>query len=113
MPNNDLDNVIDTVEKIDVKIKEKVAKPAMYKVLLHNDDITDGLFVIGILNKIFNKSTQEAISIATKVHTSGMPEVVAIYPKNIAKEKVEKTEILARQNNFPLKFSYEKDVGES
>ena len=42
--------------------KPKTKKPSMYNVLLLNDDYTPMEFVVMVLEKIFNKKQEEAVS---------------------------------------------------
>src|SRR5690349_6103042 len=51
-----------------VKVKVKTKKPAMYKVLLLNDDFTPMEFVVYVLERVFRKSRIEANDIMLKVH---------------------------------------------
>ncbi len=49
--------------KTKTKPKPKLARPRVYKVLLHNDDYTPMEFVVLILREVFNKSDADAVSI--------------------------------------------------
>src|SRR5260370_30926115 len=54
-----------------VKAKPKTKKPSMYKVLMLNDDYTPMEFVVHILQRLFQKSAQEATRIMLHVHKRG------------------------------------------
>src|SRR3954467_88459 len=69
------------------KVEEKVKKPAMYVVVVHNDPITPRAFVVTVLKKHFGKSEEEATSIMLKAHNFGVG-AVAIYSFEIAETKV-------------------------
>ena len=43
--------------------REQVQEPPMYRVLLHNDDYTTMEFVVMILERIFDKDSEEATRI--------------------------------------------------
>ena len=90
-----------------VKAKPKTKKPAMYKVLMLNDDYTPMEFVVHILERFFGKSRQEATRIMLHVHQNGMG-VAGVYPYEIAETKVREVEELARESQFPLKCVMEK-----
>ena len=80
----------------------------MYRVLLLNDDYTTMEFVVQILMLIFNKSMEEATRIMLNVHRKGVG-VCGVYPYGVAETKVDTVHALARENEFPLKCTMEKD----
>ncbi|HCC53855.1 MAG TPA: ATP-dependent Clp protease adapter ClpS [Desulfobulbaceae bacterium] len=88
--------------------KQQTRQPSMYKVLLHNDDYTTMDFVVMILEKIFHKSITEASQIMLNVHEQGRG-VAGVYPRDVAETKMILVYDLARQNEYPLKCSLEKD----
>jgi len=71
----------------DVKNVERTDKPSMYKVLLHNCDYVEGMFVADLLQKHFGKTIQEAVSIMLAAHRSNLA-LVGVYTKDIAETKV-------------------------
>ena len=80
---------------------QKLEKPPLYKVLMHNDDFTTQEFVIFVLNKVFMRSEMESFTIMLKVHNEGVG-VAGIYPKAIAEMKCEKAMNMARAQEFPF-----------
>ncbi|MEW6126639.1 MAG: ATP-dependent Clp protease adaptor ClpS [Acidobacteriota bacterium] len=90
------------------KSKEKLQKPPLYKVLLHNDDYTTMEFVVFILISVFKKSETEAFVIMLKVHQEGIG-VAGVYSYEIAETKAEKVMALARQNEYPLLCTVEEE----
>ena len=56
--------------------RTKTQKPAMYKVLLLNDDYTPMEFVIYVLQRFFSKSAEDATKIMLHVHQNGVVFVV-------------------------------------
>ena len=66
-----------------VTLEEELKEPAMYRVLLHNDDYTTMDFVVKILEEVFHKSQQESVTIMMAVHEKGMG-VCGVYPREIA-----------------------------
>ena len=91
------------IEKSKIKIKE----PKKYKVIMHNDDFTSMEFVVFVLMNIFNKNNNDAVNIMMTVHKGGKA-VVGVYSYDIAKSKVEKTTVLAKEEGFPFKLSIEE-----
>jgi ATP-dependent Clp protease adaptor protein ClpS len=95
-------------EETATKSKEKLKKPSLYKVLLHNDDYTTQDFVVYVLTTVFRKSVEEAITIMLKVHMEGVG-VAGIYSYEIAETKAEKVITLARENEYPLLATVEEE----
>lgn len=92
-----------------VKTRSKTKKPSMYKVLLLNDDYTPMEFVIHILERIFNKSQQEATQIMLHVHQKGAG-LCGVYTFDVAETKATQVMELARKNQHPLQCTIEKDA---
>ncbi len=86
--------------------KTKLRPPSMYKVLMHNDDYTTMEFVILVLQKFFNKNSDEAHAIMLEVHNRGFG-ICGIYTYEVAESKVAKVTKYARDNGHPLKCSTE------
>ena len=57
---------------VETRHEKKLAKPRMYKVLLHNDHYTTREFVVAILIEIFRKSETDAVQIMMHVHQRGI-----------------------------------------
>jgi ATP-dependent Clp protease adaptor protein ClpS len=88
--------------------KEKLEKPPLYKVLIHNDDFTTMEFVVFVLTNVFNRSEGEAFRIMLQVHVEGIG-VAGVYTYEIAQMKAEKATSLARESEFPLLFTVEEE----
>jgi ATP-dependent Clp protease adaptor protein ClpS len=91
-----------------VKAKPKTKKPAMYKVLMLNDDYTPMEFVVHILERFFSKNRQEATRIMLHVHRRGVG-VCGVYTYEVAETKVTQVMDFARQHQHPLQCTLEKD----
>jgi len=98
----------DIQEGVITEIEEEVDEPPMYKVLLHNDDYTTKVFVIGILTAYFNKSMEEATQIMWHIHKKGIG-VCGVYPYEVAETKVSLVSEVARENGYPLKSTMEPE----
>ena len=88
----------------DLAIKPSVVKPklpAMYKVLLLNDDYTPMEFVVETIQRFFNKNREQATQIMLKVHTEGMG-VCGVYPQDIAETKMKQVLTYAKESQHPL-----------
>lgn len=88
--------------------KEKLQKPPLYKVLLHNDDFTTMDFVVFVLVQVFHKSEEEAIQIMLAVHHQGVG-VAGVYTYEIAETKVNQVHNLAKAHEYPLLCSLEEE----
>lgn len=94
--------------KVVEKKRQKLALPPLYKVLLHNDDYTTMDFVIIILERVFNKDSEEAGQIMLNVHQHGLG-IAGVYPLDIAETKIILVHDMAKKNEYPLKCSLEKE----
>jgi ATP-dependent Clp protease adaptor protein ClpS len=93
---------------VDTKTKPATKKPAMYKVLLLNDDYTPMDFVVQILEVFFNKVHEEAMRIMLQVHKTGVG-VCGVYTFEIAETKVAQVLAAAKQAQHPLQCTMEKE----
>jgi len=91
-----------------LKPKPKVKKPAMYKVLLLNDDYTPMEFVVHILESLFRKNRQESTDIMLHVHRRGVG-ICGIFTHEVAETKVTQVMDFARANEQPLQCTMEKE----
>jgi ATP-dependent Clp protease adaptor protein ClpS len=91
-----------------LKPRPRTKKPAMYKVLLLNDDYTPMDFVIYILERFFNKNRQEATDIMLHVHRRGVG-VCGVFTYEVAETKVNQVMDFARANEQPLQCTMEKE----
>jgi ATP-dependent Clp protease adaptor protein ClpS len=91
-----------------IKTRPKVKKPSMYKVLMLNDDYTPMEFVVHVLERYFNKSTEEATRIMLHVHQKGVG-ICGVFTFEVAETKVNQVMDLARKNQHPLQCTLEKE----
>ncbi|WP_245582618.1 ATP-dependent Clp protease adapter ClpS [Oceanobacter kriegii] len=85
------------VQNADPQLK----RPAMYSVIMMNDDYTPMEFVVEVLQRFFSKSPEQATQIMLAVHTKGSA-VCAIYTKDVAETKAELVNQYARDCQHPL-----------
>jgi ATP-dependent Clp protease adaptor protein ClpS len=88
--------------------KEKLEKPKLFKVILHNDDFTTMDFVVFVLEYVFKKSTAEAFVIMLNVHQKGVG-TAGVYTYEIANMKAEKAMNLAKAREYPLLCTVEAE----
>lgn len=96
------------VTKTRTQPKEKLQRPKMFRVMLHNDDYTSREFVVEVLRHVFRRSENESVQIMLHVHNNGVG-VAGVYTHEVAEVKVRKVEHLARQREFPLMLTIEPD----
>ena len=87
---------------------QKLQRPRLWRVLLHNDDYTTQDFVVWVLETIFHKARGDAFSIMMSVHQSGMG-LAGIYTHDVAETKVKATKQLAEEHEFPLLVTMEPE----
>lgn len=98
------------MEEVLLKTKSKLKKPKLYSVIIHNDDVTPMDFVVNILNRIFDKSLDEATKLMLEAHQKGST-VVGIYIWDIANTKKNQADMIAIDHGYPLKLSLEEYMG--
>jgi ATP-dependent Clp protease adaptor protein ClpS len=81
--------------------------PPMYQVVLLNDDFTPMEFVVGVLQKFFGKSREQATQIMLKVHHEGRG-ICGVYPRDVAASKVDQVCSFSREHQHPLQCVMEE-----
>ncbi|NVN23329.1 ATP-dependent Clp protease adapter ClpS [Asaia siamensis] len=90
-----------------IQARPETRRPAMYKVLMLNDDYTPMEFVVHVLERFFSKSREEATNIMLNVHKKGVG-ICGVFTFEVAESKVTQVMDLARQNQHPLQCMIEK-----
>ena len=88
--------------------RTQTKKPALYRVIMLNDDYTPMEFVVLILQRFFGHNTQTAQKIMLHVHKRGVG-VCGVYTYEIAETKINQVMTFARQNEHPLQLQMEKE----
>ena len=91
--------------------KPKLKKPAMYQVVLLNDDYTPMEFVVDLIEKFFHHSRKDATRIMLKIHTEGKG-VCGIYTEDVAETKATLVNQYAQDHQHPLLCQTEPCVNE-
>lgn len=107
MSDDDKKNGDGTNTGVVVKARPKTKKPAMYKVIMLNDDYTPMEFVVHVLERFFSKNREEATTIMLHVHQRGVG-VCGVYTYEVAETKVTQVMDFARQHQHPLQCTLEK-----
>jgi ATP-dependent Clp protease adaptor protein ClpS len=88
--------------------EEKLERPRMWRVLLHNDDYTTQEFVVWVLETVFRKPRAEAFTIMMSVHRSGLG-VAGVYTHDVAETKLKAAQQMAEEQEFPLLVTMEPE----
>ncbi len=79
----------------------KTKPPALYQVVMLNDDYTPMEFVVMVLQRYFHRDIDAATHIMLLIHHEGRG-VCGVYPKDVAATKVELVLTAARREGHPL-----------
>ena len=93
----------------ETRSEQKLERPRLWRVLLHNDDYTTQDFVVWVLESIFHKPRGEAFAIMMSVHRSGLG-IAGVYTYDVAETKVKSTKQLAEEHEFPLLVTMEPEA---
>ena len=104
MPNRDLQHD----DAVLTESKQKLQKPPLFKVLLHNDNYTTMDFVVFVLMHVFNRSETDSIQIMLQVHNQGIG-IAGVFTYEVAETKVARVTALARENEYPLLCTLEEE----
>ncbi|HZE97388.1 MAG TPA: ATP-dependent Clp protease adaptor ClpS [Planctomycetota bacterium] len=80
----------------------------LYRVLIHNDDVTPMDFVVRVLREVFHLSLAGSMQIMITAHLKGVAHVVT-EPLERAEFHVDQARSLSRARKFPLTFSVERE----
>jgi ATP-dependent Clp protease adaptor protein ClpS len=89
------------------RVVPKKDEPALFKVILLNDDYSTMDFVVHVLETVFQKTPAEAYRIMMSVHLNGNG-LAGIYPWEIAETKADTVQSLAREAGYPLRATLEE-----
>jgi len=80
----------------------------LYRVLIHNDDVTPMDFVVRVLEEIFRLDASRSVAVMWEAHTKGVAHVVT-EPLESAEFHVDQCRSLSRARRFPLTFTIEPE----
>ncbi len=98
----------DTSVVTETEKRERVQRPRLWKVMLHNDHYTTREFVVAVLVDVFMKTETDAVQIMLHVHQRGVG-IAGLYPYDVAASKIDKVHRLAREHEYPLRLSMEPE----
>ena len=89
------------------RTSDQVKEPALFNVVLLNDDYTPMQFVVDVLETLFQKTPSEAYRVMMQVHLNGRG-IAGVYPWEIAETKADRVAAVARDAGYPLKATIEE-----
>jgi len=80
----------------------------LYRVIIHNDDVTPMDFVVEVLKQIFFLANDRAAEIMLAAHIKGSAYVQSL-PRVEAEKRVQHAHQAAGMQGYPLHFSVERE----
>ncbi len=80
----------------------------LYRVIIHNDDVTPMDFVVNVLTSIFVLFQPDAMEVMLVAHFKGAAYVQTL-PKTEAEKRINKAHFAAGLEGYPLHFSIEPE----
>lgn len=98
--------IADILPEIEItrELEHTTSEGPLYRVFIHNDDVTPMDFVIHILVNIFRLSAAHALQVMYTAHHHGSAYVQTL-PKPEAQKRVGLAHFSARLNRYPLEFT--------
>ncbi len=93
---------IEIIEETETKLEP------LYRVIIHNDDVTPMDFVVHVLTTFFVLSAPDAMDVMLTAHFKGMAYVQTL-PKTEAEKRINKAHFAAGLEGYPLHFSMEPE----
>jgi ATP-dependent Clp protease adaptor protein ClpS len=91
---------------VDTAAEQGLAR--LYRILIHNDDVTTMEFVVHVLLQVFKKDEREAVEIMLTAHQNGTA-LVAVMPLEVAELRIDQAHSMARTAKYPLTFTCEQE----
>lgn len=88
-------------EALPGEVSAELETPPLYQVVLLNDDYTPMNFVVGILQRFFAMSWENANRVMLEVHTQGRG-ICGVFSHEIAETKVSQVNAHSRDSEHPL-----------
>jgi ATP-dependent Clp protease adaptor protein ClpS len=99
---------VQTSPQIHEDQEQRTSLEPLYRVIIHNDDVTPMDFVLHILRSVFLLDSLRALQVMYTAHYHGSAYVQTL-PKSEAMERVGRAHITARLNRYPLRFTLEPE----
>jgi len=100
--------LLEPIVRDDLHDEDDARTEPLYRILIHNDDVTPFDYVIRVLKRIFMLSQELAEHVAETAHEQGVA-IVMIRPRPEAEKLIGIARTQARADGYPLTFSLEPD----
>ena len=97
-----------TIPQVEPIQREEQKLAPLYRIIIHNDDVTPMDYVVGILMKEFDREYEQAVKIMMEAHHTAAA-LVMVCGEEEATRRVERAHSLARTQKYPLTFSIEPE----
>ena len=94
--------------EIEIIEETKTELEPLYRVIIHNDDVTPMDFVVHVLTTIFALFEPNAMEVMLTAHFKGVAYVQTL-PKTEAEKRINKAHFAAGLEGYPLHFSMEPE----
>jgi len=94
--------------EIEITEETEAELEPLYRVIIHNDDITPMDFVVRVLTSIFFLLQPDAMEVMLTAHFKGAAYVQTL-PKTEAQKRINKAHFAAGLEGYPLHFSMEPE----
>jgi ATP-dependent Clp protease adaptor protein ClpS len=94
--------------EIEIIEETKTEVEPLYRVIIHNDDVTPMDFVVHLLTTIFILAQPNALEVMLIAHIKGAAYVQTL-PKAEAEKRINKAHFAAGLEGYPLHFSLEPE----
>ncbi|MFL7868848.1 MAG: ATP-dependent Clp protease adaptor ClpS [Anaerolineales bacterium] len=88
--------------------QQETAYEPLFRVIIHNDDVTPMDFVVHVLRNIFMLLLPDAVNVMYTAHYRG-EAVAQILPRSEAEKRINKAHFAAGLEGYPLHFSMEPE----
>jgi len=97
-----------TLPEIQIIEETETELEPLYRVIIHNDDVTPMDFVVHILKTVFYLSNDKAAQIMFTAHYYGTAYVQTL-AKSEAEKRIQRAHSESNNAGYPLKFSMEPE----
>jgi ATP-dependent Clp protease adaptor protein ClpS len=99
---------VQTTPEIEIIEETETELEPLYRVIIHNDDVTPMDFVVHVLTTIFVLTQPDAMDVMLIAHFKGAAYVQTL-PKTEAEKRINKAHFAAGLEGYPLHFSMEPE----
>jgi len=100
--------ILNTLPEIQIIEESETELEPLFKVIIHNDDVTPMDFVVHILKTVFFLGNDRASEIMLTAHINGNAYVQTL-AKSEAEKRIDKAHFEGNNAGYPLHFSMEPE----